>query len=73
MLVLRLFEFIFAISFLYFVLAELILPLIRGTALFPMFRKEAHLEDELRDAKQRRHEEDLKTQIKNEEKSEHHH
>ncbi len=73
MLILRLFEFVFAISFLYFALSELILPLIRGTALFPMFRKEAHLEDQLRDAKQRRHEEDLKTQIKNEEKNEHPH
>ncbi|MEQ1795062.1 MAG: hypothetical protein ABL970_12830 [Nitrospira sp.] len=73
MLPLRLFEFILAITCLYVALNELIIPLIRKTTLFPMFRKEAQLEDELREAKQRRYEEDLKTQIKNEEKNEHPH
>jgi len=73
MLMKGMFEFVFAILFLYFALADLIFPLIRGTGLFLMSRKKAHLEDQLREAKQHRHEEDLRTQIKNEEKKEHPH
>ncbi len=39
MLIKGMFEFVFVILFLYFALADLIFPLIRGTRLFLMSRK----------------------------------
>lgn len=49
-----------------FVLTQMAVPLIRGTKMFPLFRKQRKLESELREVKQAKAEKDLAKQVERE-------
>ena len=49
-----------------FVLTQMAVPLIRGTKMFPLFRKQHKLESELREVKQAKAEEALAKQVERE-------
>jgi hypothetical protein len=61
---LRLMELVFAFIFFWALITQALMPLIRGTKLFPMFKKEAKLQSELEDVKQAVREKELEQTIK---------
>lgn len=60
---LRLMELIFALIFFWALITQALMPLIRGTKLFPMFKREAKLQSELEDVNQAVREKELEQKI----------
>jgi hypothetical protein len=60
---LRLMESVFAIIFFWALITQALMPLIRGTKLFPMFKREAKLQSELEDVNQAVREKELEQKI----------
>lgn len=60
---LRVLEYAFIALVIVIVLTQVIIPLARGTLLFPFFRRERHLEQELQKLKQEAIEADLERKI----------
>ena len=48
-----------------FILTQVILPMMRGTSMFPIFRKESRLRSDLADVKQQSVEKKIEQEIKN--------
>jgi hypothetical protein len=61
---LRLMELIFALIFFWALITQALMPLLRGTKLFPMFKREAKLQSELEDVNQAVREKELEQKIK---------
>lgn len=68
MAMLRLIEFAIAAVTLMFLAQQVFLPLWRGRLIFPMFREEGKIEDELAAQNQAQHEAALRSQLKQDDK-----
>ena len=68
MLLLRTLELIALGFFIYWVITQMIIPLYNDTALFPFFRKQRKLEDEITDIHQLKLEKTLEQQVEEERK-----
>jgi hypothetical protein len=71
MILLRLFEFSAVALILIILVTQIIFPFIRGTKIFPIFRKEAVLIGKLEEAKQRKVEREIKKEIEKVNKQSH--
>jgi hypothetical protein len=56
-------EFAVVVLLLYFLMSQLIVPAMRGTALFPFFRRERKLKEEILDVQQEIREDALEDQL----------
>jgi hypothetical protein len=63
-MLIRLVELAGAVIFIWALITQAILPVIRGTKLFPMFKKETRLQSELEDLNQAVREKELEQKIK---------
>jgi hypothetical protein len=63
MIVVFMFEFVVVVLILAILITQIIFPFMRGTPIFPIFRKEAVLSAKLEDVKQQVVEKDLTDQI----------
>jgi len=63
-LVLELVEIVAALALLYFIAMQVFIPIVRGTPLYPMFRREKKILDDLKQARQAVVESDLKKEVK---------
>ena len=61
---LRLMELVFAVIFFWALITQALMPLIRGTKLFPMFQREAKLQSDLDGVNQAVREKELEQTIK---------
>ncbi len=59
------FEVLIVVTLGWILITQLSIPIIRGTKLFPMFRKEEKLKDELAELKQETIEKNIERRIKN--------
>ena len=64
MLLLRVFEFVLIVFSMWFALTQVVLPLSRGTKMFPAFREEGKLEDALTNQRQQERDEELRSKLK---------
>lgn len=64
MVILQLFEFVLVFFGILFIVTQMIIPAIRGTASFPMFHKEQKLVNELVDVNQQQREQALEAALK---------
>lgn len=64
---LKLMEFFFVFVLAWFIITQIIWPFLRGTAFFPIFRRERNLGDKIVDLKQRELEEALEKEIEEKE------
>lgn len=64
MMMLRVFEFAIGAILLLFIIQQVVMPLVRGTLIFPMFRDEGKLEDELQRQAQAKREAQLREAVK---------
>lgn len=56
-------EGVFIALILYFIFTQLMLPALRGTSLFPYFRKEGKIREEIVDLNQEKHEAELRDEL----------
>lgn len=64
MFALRVFEFSIGTVILLFIILQVVMPLVRGTLTFPMFRTEGKLEDELQQQAQSEREAAMREALK---------
>jgi hypothetical protein len=63
-LVLELVEVVAALALLYFIVTQVFIPIVRGTPLYPMFRREKKILDDLKQARQAAVEDGLEKEVK---------
>lgn len=64
MFVLRVFEFAIGAVIILFIIQQVVMPLVRGTLIFPMFRTEGKLEDELQQQAQHKREAQMREALR---------